>query len=464
MEEHYYVSIDIGSSSVKTIVGEKFHNGINVIGTGQTYTSGIKNGLIDDFDIARQAIKDTIKKASIASGVDIKDVFLKLPIIGTEVYDESNEIEFYEDTEIDGTHIESVLEGIRDKNDVPETEVINVFPIRFVVDKDNEVSDPKELIARHSLKVDAGVIAIQKSILINMIKCVEACGVDVLDVYSDAYNYGSILTPTEKELGACVIDIGEDLTQVAFYERGELVDAESIEMAGRDITDDIAQGLNTTYDTAEKIKHQYGHAFYDSASDQDVFSVDQVDSDEHVQYTQKDLSDFIEQRVEDIFFEVFDVLQELGLTKVNGGFVVTGGSANLLGVKELLQDMVSEKVRIHTPSQMGIRKPEFSSAISTISSSIAFDELLDYVTISYQDNEEFEEEVIESDKDTETKSSGFDWFKRKSNKKENDEVAPEAPREESYEDRENHLEDEQQTEGKAKEESKFKKLMKSLFE
>lgn len=464
MEEHYYVSIDIGSSSVKTIVGEKFHNGINVIGTGQTYTSGIKNGLIDDFDIARQAIKDTIKKASIASGVDIKDVFLKLPIIGTEVYDESNEIEFYEDTEIDGTHIESVLEGIRDKNDVPETEVINVFPIRFVVDKDNEVSDPKELIARHSLKVDAGVIAIQKSILINMIKCVEACGVDVLDVYSDAYNYGSILTPTEKELGACVIDIGEDLTQVAFYERGELVDAESIEMAGRDITDDIAQGLNTTYDTAEKVKHQYGHAFYDSASDQDVFSVDQVDSDEHVQYTQKDLSDFIEQRVEDIFFEVFDVLQELGLTKVNGGFVVTGGSANLLGVKELLQDMVSEKVRIHTPSQMGIRKPEFSSAISTISSSIAFDELLDYVTISYQDSEEFEEEVIETDKDTETKSSGFDWFKRKSNKKENDEVAPEAPREESYEDRENHLEDEQQTEGKAKEESKFKKLMKSLFE
>ncbi len=40
-------------------------------------------------------------------------------------------------------HIESVLEGIRDKNDVPETEVINVFPIRFVVDKDNEVSDQK---------------------------------------------------------------------------------------------------------------------------------------------------------------------------------------------------------------------------------------------------------------------------------------------------------------------------------
>ena len=461
MEEHYYVSIDIGSSSVKTIVGEKFHNGINVIGTGQTYTSGIKNGLIDDFDIARQAIKDTIKKASIASGVDIKEVFLKLPIIGTEVYDESNEIDFYEDTEINGSHIEKVLEGIREKNDVQETEVINVFPIRFIVDKENEVSDPKELIARHSLKVEAGVIAIQKSILINMIKCVEACGVDVLDVYSDAYNYGSILTATEKELGACVIDIGE---------RGELVDADSIEMAGRDITDDIAQGLNTSYETAEKVKHQYGHAFYDSASDQDIFTVEQVDSDETVQYTQKDLSDFIEARVEEIFFEVFDVLQDLGLTKVNGGFIVTGGSANLLGVKELLSDMVSEKVRIHTPSQMGIRKPEFSSAISTISSSIAFDELLDYVTINYHDNEETEEDVIDvKDKDNESKLGGFDWFKRKTNKKDTHENEVESTDEEIYQSEDNHQEHKQnhehvQDKDKDKEESKFKKLMKSLFE
>ena len=468
MEEHYYVSIDIGSSSVKAIVGEKFHNGINVIGTGQTYTSGIKNGLIDDFDIAKQAVKDTIKKASIASGVDVKEVFLKLPIIGTEVFDESNEIEFYEDTELDGTHIESVLEGIREKNDVPETEIINAFPIKFVVDGENEVSDPKELIARHSLKVEAGVIAIQKSILINMIKCVESCGVDVLDVYSDAYNYGSVLSATEKELGACIIDIGEDITQLAFYERGELVDADAIEMAGRDITEDIAKGLNTSYETAEKIKHQYGHAFFDSASDHDVFTIDQINSEEEAQFTQKDLADVIEARVEDIFFNVFDVLQELGLTKVNGGFVVTGGSANLLGVKELLQDMVSEKVRIHTPSQMGIRKPEFSSAISTISSSITFDELLDYVTINNHDSEEFEEEVIESnDRENSTKSSGFDWFKKKSNKQEephtstSDIEEPEAS--EAYE-HEDNIEQEEESKPQDKEESKFKKLMKSLFD
>lgn len=201
----------------------------------------------------------------------------------------------------------------------------------------------------------------------------------------------------EKELGTCVIDIGEDLTQVAFYERGELLDAASIKLAGRDITSDIAEAFNTSYETAEKIKQQYGHAYAESASDQDVFTVDQVDSEETVEYSQKDLSHIIQATMEDIFNCVFDILINLELTRVNGGFVVTGGSSNLLGVKDLLTILVTEKIRIHTPSQMGIRKPEFTSAISTISSSITFDELLDYVTINYQDNEEFEEEVIASE-------------------------------------------------------------------
>lgn len=65
--------------------------------------------------LRNKQLKIQLKKASIASGVDIKEVFLKLPIIGTEVYDEENEIDFYEDTEISGSHIETVLEGIRQK-------------------------------------------------------------------------------------------------------------------------------------------------------------------------------------------------------------------------------------------------------------------------------------------------------------------------------------------------------------
>lgn len=394
MEEHYYVGIDIGSSSVKVVVGEKFHKGINVIGTGQTFTDGIKKGIIDDFNVAQHAIKDTIKKAQIASGIEFKDVFLKMPIVHTEIHDIEHEITFNGvETAITGEHIEDLLEGIREKNTSNEIEIIGVFPKIFKVDDLHEMTDPKGMNATQSLAVDAGVITINKSVLINTLKCVESCGVHVLDVYSDAYNYKHLLSATEVELGAVVIDIGDQLTQVAYFERGSLYDADCIEMGGQNVTNDVAYALNTTFEEAEKIKEQYGHAFYDLASEQDIFTVSQNDTEEKKSFNQKELSDVIEARVEEIFLQVFDLLQDMGLNKINGGFIITGGSANLLGIKELLSDMVTEKVRIHVPQQMGIRKPEFSSSISTISSGIAFDELLDYVTINNHEVTETEEEV-----------------------------------------------------------------------
>ena len=80
--------------------------------------------------------------------------------------------------------------------------------------------------------------------------------------------------------------------------------------------------------------------------------------------------------------------------------------------------MVSEKLEFTRHRKWELENLNFLPAISTISSSIAFDELLDYVTINYHDNEETEEDVIDvKDKDNESKLGGFDWFKRKTNKK-----------------------------------------------
>ncbi|UBH23188.1 cell division protein FtsA [Macrococcus armenti] len=456
MEEHYYVSVDIGSSSVKVVVGEKFHNGINVIGTGQTFTTGIKNGMIDDFDVAQHAIKDTIKKAQIASGIEIEDVFLKMPIIYSEIHDVVHEIKFDgTSTEITGEHVEDVLDGIRAKNSAKDIEIIGVYPKMFKVDDLHEVSDPKEMVATQSLSVDAGVITMEGSVLINILKCVESCGVHVLDVYSDAYNYQHILTPTEVELGTCVIDIGDQLTQVAYYERGTLFDADHIPMAGSVISEDIAEALNISFDDAEKVKEQYGHAFYDLASEQDVFNVTQIDAEAPVAFSQKDLSDVIEGTVEEIFLEVFDLLQEMGLDKINGGFVLTGGSSNLLGIKELLTDMVSEKVRIHVPQQMGIRKPEFTSAISTINSGIIFDELLDYVTINNHDVPSESEEVPA---ESEPRKSAFDGlFKRKKDTVEKSVYT-------SKEDTHQSAQSSETIDNEEEKPSVMKKIMKSLFD
>lgn len=387
MKEHYYVALDIGSSSVKVVVGEKFHNGVNVIGTGQTFTDGVSKGMINDFDQAKNAITDTIKKAKIASGVDIEEVFVKIPIADTHIHFTEDIIRFGgEATEITGEHIEELLENARMNVPATQQEVVSVYPVSFIVDGLHEVNDPKEMIAEESLTVKAGVVSANRTLLVNIVKCVEAAGLTILDVYSDAVNYQHVLTDAEVELGAVVIDIGLDLTQFAYYERGSLKYANSIGLAGRDITLDLVDEFNTTYDEADQAKEQYGHAFFDLASDDEKMMLQQNDSREPAEVTSKDLADVIELVVEDAFMGVFEDLAANGVNNVQGGFVLTGGTANIRGVKELMQDLVAEKVRVHIPNQMGARKPEFTSAISVLSSGIMFDELLEYVTIDNYDD------------------------------------------------------------------------------
>lgn len=478
MKEHYYVALDIGSSSVKAVVGEKFHDGVNVIGTGQTYTDGISKGMIRDFDMARNSIKDTIKKAGISSGVEIDEAFVKMPLTETEFKFGEEALNFHgESTEINGEHIEELLESLREKEISSDKEVVTVYPFHFLVDDLHEVVDPKEMVATQSLSVSAGIILIDRTLLMNSVKCVEDAGLSVLDIYSDAVNYAHILSESEVELGSVVIDIGAELTQFGYYERGVLKYASGIPAGGNHVSNDLAQAFNTNYQEADKVKTQYGHAFFEHANDTDIIGLSQNDSEELLEVTPKDLADIIELRVEEILNDVFMKLHDAGINKVSGGFIITGGTSNLLGIKELMQDIVTEKVRVHIPNQMGARKPEFTSAISTVASGIMFDELLEYVTIDNYDtvSKDSSEEVSE-EKDTNFFTGLFSQRKESNDRalEADKDTNEEASSEEIYQDYDYDNDTEDKVTGGNRESSRqkepkdiretMKKVFKNLFE
>lgn len=478
MKEQYYVALDIGSSSVKIVVGEKFHDGVNIIGTGQTFTDGVSKGMIRDFDLAKSGIIDTVKKAELIANIDIDEVFLKVPITNSNIIFETETLRFSgRDTEIDGELIEELLENIRFKEISEDQEIVTVFPVSFIVDDLHEVEDPKGIIARESLTVNAGIIAVDRTLFLNMGNCAAEASLNIIDVTSDAYNYTHILTESEIELGSVVMDIGADLTQYAYYKDGALRYAGVIPAGGNTITQVIANEFNTDFHYANRAKEQYGHAFYDRAPEGERVVFPQNSKDEDLEISAKDLSDVIEVTLEDMFMEIFEDLARAGINDISGGFVVTGGTANMRGVRDLLLDIVSEKVRIHIPTQMGARKPEFSSAIATIESGIRFDELLDYVTIdNHESDYDEDEETIEEEKQSIFPS----LFKERKEQNKNRDVAEVEeyyiePSDETHED-DSYIENEEIIDTshekdeppKEKEKSDFggfmKKVFKNLFE
>jgi cell division protein FtsA len=114
------------------------------------------------------------------------------------------------------------------------------------------------------------------------------------------------------------------------------------------------------------IKVKYGHAFYDDASEDEVFSVPIIGSDQHQQFNQLEISDIIEARMEEIFELVVQEMKRLGIRDLPGGFVLTGGVANMQGVLELAEEIFQNRVHIAAPDYIGVREPQFTTAVGLI--------------------------------------------------------------------------------------------------
>ncbi|MBP3038725.1 cell division protein FtsA [Bacillaceae bacterium Marseille-Q3522] len=362
-----YVSLDIGTSSVKVIIGEMVNDNLNIIGVGNVKSEGLRKGSIVDIDETVHSIKKAIEQAERMIGMEIHQVIVGisgnhvslLPSHGVVAVSSENR-------EITNEDVARVIEATQVISIPPEREIIDVIPKQFVVDGLDEITDPRGMIGVR-LEMDGTIITGSKTILHNTLRCVERAGLEIIDITLQPLAAGAFaLSKDEKDLGVALVDIGGGSTTVAVFENGSLKTTFVLPVGGDHITKDISIGLRTTADDAEKIKLKYGYAFYDNASEEEVFSVPIIGSDQHQQYNQLEISDIMEARLE----EIFELIQaELSRQRVNdlpGGYVLVGGVASTEGILELAQDVMQNRVRIAIPDYIGIREPQYVTAVGLI--------------------------------------------------------------------------------------------------
>ena len=72
----YYVSLDIGTSTVKVIIGEMENNSLNIIGVGNVASEGLKKGQIVDIDETVKSIRKAVEQAERMVGMKIQRVIV----------------------------------------------------------------------------------------------------------------------------------------------------------------------------------------------------------------------------------------------------------------------------------------------------------------------------------------------------------------------------------------------------
>ena len=245
-------------------------------------------------------------------------------------------------------------------------EIIDVISKQFIVDGYDEINDPRGMLGVR-LEVEGTIITTSRTILHNLLRCVERAGLEIVAICLQPLAAGSItLSDDERNLGVGLVEIGGGSTSIAIFEEGYLKSTSVIPLGGDHITKDLSIGLRTSTDDAEKLKIKHGHAFYDTASQDEVFSVPIIGSDQSQQFTQLEISDIIEARLEEIFDIVQKEVTKLGAQDLPGGYVLTGGVVNLPGVLELAQTVLRNNVRIAKPDYIGVREPQYSTAVGLI--------------------------------------------------------------------------------------------------
>lgn len=345
------VSIDVGTTKICVLVAQQLHNNqLEILGVGKSPSDGLKKGVVVDVAKTIQSIKAAINEAQLMAGFLIDSA--SIGISGGHIKSMSSQgMVPIKRGEVRVGDIEAVLASAR-AIPIPEgMQILHVMPQFFVIDSHTKLQDP---LGMHGirLEVKAHIILGAIASVQNLVKCCEMAGVKVNDIILEQLaSADAVLSADERELGVAVLDIGGGTSDLAIYQQGSIRHTMVLPIAGNHFTNDVAIGLRTTLNDAERVKKEYGYASYDLLEEDGLFEVSTVHGGATTIMQQSDLINILNPRAQEVLCLVHDEIIKHNLQSfIPTGLVLTGGGSLLRGITDLAQKIFNVPVRIGSPS------------------------------------------------------------------------------------------------------------------
>lgn len=364
--------LDIGTSTIKVVVGERKADGrLDVIGVGTSPSRGLRKGVVVNIESTVSAIGKAIAQAETMAGCEISSVYAT--ISGSHLRSQnSHGVVGVKAKEVSALDIERVVEAAKAVAIPMDREILHVIPQEFVIDEQDGVKDP---IGISGVRLEARVHIITGAIASaqNIVKCANRCGLAVQDIVAAPLaSARAVLSEEEQELGVCLLDIGGGTCSISVFHGGSVKFTTVLAVGGNHITNDIAAGLRTPLAAAEKIKCEYGSAITAGVRKDDTLEVPSVGGRSARVLSKFVLAEIIEPRVSEMFALIQRELQKAGcLDSLTSGFVITGGTASLPGISQVAEQVFNLPVRVAAPAGIGgltdlVKGPESAAAVGLV--------------------------------------------------------------------------------------------------
>ncbi len=371
--EQIVVGLDIGTTKICAIVADLRDDGhAEVIGVGTSPSRGLRRGAVVNIDSTVDAIKEAVDTAALMAGTDIYSVYAG--IAGSHIAGENARgVIALKKHEVERHDVERAIESARAAAVVPaDRRVLHVLPREFMVDDQDGIQQPIGMSGAR-LEVDVHIITGALTAAQNIAKCVNRAGLDIIDlVLQPLASSEAVLNHEEREQGVALLDIGGGTTDLAIFAEGSIRHTAMLPIGGQHLSTDLAIGLRTPQNEAERLKVTHGVAMVELAKDDDMIEAPGVGDRASRMVSRKFMAQVLEPRVEEIFDLVRREITRSGYDgMLAAGVVVTGGTSMLEGLVDLAERVLDLPVRRGIPAGMGglcdkVEHPMYATAVGLI--------------------------------------------------------------------------------------------------
>lgn len=379
---HVVSVLDIGSTKVVCMIGRltpreesqvlpgRTHN-IEIIGIGHQRSRGIKTGAISDLDALESVIRLAVDAAERMAGLTVESLIVNLTAgrLASDIYTATIDLG---GQEVELNDLKKVLSAACQQSLRQDRAVLHSLATGFSLDGERGIRDPLSMYG-DVLGVDMHVVTAERTALKNLELSVNRAHLSVEGIVATPYASGlAALVDDEVELGCAAIDMGGGTTTISVFAEGKLVHTDAVSLGGHHVTTDLARGLSTRIEDAERLKVVHASAMPNSSDERELISIPPIGEDDRDLPTQVPralVSRIVSARIEETMELIRDRIQRSGFSPIVGKRVVlTGGASQLTGLADVARRILARNVRIGRP--MGVsglptaaKGPAFSTAV-----------------------------------------------------------------------------------------------------
>jgi cell division protein FtsA len=353
-------------------VGELGASGlVEVVGVGASQSTGLRKGMVVNIDQTVQSIKKALEEAERMAGCEIRSVYVG--IAGSHIKGiNSHGVIAVKGGEVTQREVERALDAARAVAIPADRDVIHILPQEYIVDNQRGIVDPIGMSAVR-LEVKVHIVTGAVSSAQNIIRSCQRSELEVVDIALESLaSSKAVLTGEEREIGVALVDLGGGTTDVAIFANDSIKHTGALALGGQNLTNDIAFGLRTPMNAAEKIKLKYGCTLVDMVRSDEFIEVPSVGGREPRRLSRRMLAEICEPRMEEILVLVEQELGRAGYKDIVGaGVVLTGGAALIEGCQELAEQVFNLPTRIGYPLNIGgikdvVDSPKYATAVGLL--------------------------------------------------------------------------------------------------